>query len=207
MSEIDLLLPLKKSSRLPKLLEEINWYWEDEQRRRKEFYETITPSVKAEWVDGTMIMHSPVVLLHNIINQNLMMIFKNHLVKNNIQGILGIEKLLCRFTRNDYEPDLCYFSPEKASTFTNQQNVFPVPDFVVEILSSSTQKNDRGVKFTDYQDHGVREYWMIDPETRSVEQYVLRENQYELRLNAQKGLISCEVLKGLEIAVETLFEK
>ena len=41
--------------------------------------------------------------------------------------------------------------------------LFPAPDFAVEVLSPSTQKNNRGIKFDDYALHNVSEYWIIDP--------------------------------------------
>ena len=48
---------------------------------------------------------------------------------------------------------------------------FPAPDLVVEVLSVSTVVIDCGVAFEDYAAHGVGGYWMIDPDTKTVEQY------------------------------------
>ena len=60
-------------------------------------------------------------------------------------------------------PDICFWSKEKADGFLDDQMIFPAPDFVVEILSKSTTKNDRTIKHQDYAAHGIREYWIIDP--------------------------------------------
>ncbi len=43
------------------------------------------------------------------------------------------------------------------------QSKFPAPDLIVEVLSESTEANDRGIKFEDYAAHGVVEYWIVDP--------------------------------------------
>ncbi len=51
--------------------------------------------------------------------------------KNNL-GEVGAEKVMIALTRNDYEPDISFFSKEKASKFTDDQMLFPAPDFVVE---------------------------------------------------------------------------
>ena len=54
------------------------------------------------------------------------------------------------------------------------------PDLVVEVLSPSTARTDRVVKFWVYEQSGVPEYWIVDPHARSVEVYLLREGIYTL---------------------------
>ncbi|GAB2598351.1 Uma2 family endonuclease [Spirosoma areae] len=39
----------------------------------------------------------------------------------------------------------------------------PAPDLVIEVLSKSTARRDRGVKFTDYAANGIAEYWIVNP--------------------------------------------
>lgn len=58
--------------------------------------------------------------------------------------------------------------------------VHGAPDLVVEVLSPSTAKNDRYHKKEVYQRHGVREYWLVDPANRTIEQYFLQDGQLEL---------------------------
>ena len=64
------------------------------------------------------------------------------------------------------QPDICYFGPPKAATIQPEMLYYPAPDLIVEVLSKSTQKNDREVKFEDYAVHNVSEYWIIDPTSR-----------------------------------------
>lgn len=49
------------------------------------------------------------------------------------------------------------------------------PDMVIEILSPSTRSHDRLTKFALYQQAGVREYWIVDPETASAQVFLLDE--------------------------------
>ena len=42
----------------------------------------------------------------------------------------------------------------------------------MEIISESTKDRDYGIKMTDYALHGVKEYWIVDPENLTVEQYL-----------------------------------
>lgn len=79
-------------------------------------------------------------------------------------GLCWPEQLLVCLTRNDYEPGICFFGKEKARSFKPNQTKFPASDFVVEILSQSTEAVDRGVKFEDYALNQVGEYWIADPE-------------------------------------------
>jgi hypothetical protein len=90
------------------------------------------------------------------------------------------EKTLVALTRSDYEPGLNFFAEAQAEAFEADQWKFPAPDLAVEVLSSSMEQNNRGVKLEDYAAHGVREYWIVDPEAKTVEQFALERGGYEL---------------------------
>ena len=126
--------------------------------------------------------------------------------KHNL-GYVGYEKVLVTLTRNDYEPDIVYFGPEKARTLEPEQTKFPAPDIVVEVLSPSTESIDRGVKFLDYAAHGITEYWIIDPQTEIFEQYVLQGETYQLRRKTDSGIIRSVVLEGFAIPVRAIFDQ
>jgi Uma2 family endonuclease len=122
-------------------------------------------------------------------------------------GVLGYEKTLIMLTRNDYEPDIVYFGPQKAQVLTPDQTKFPAPDFIVEVLSPSTEDIDRGIKFLDYAAHGVKEYWIIDPDDEFVEQYVLEEETYTLRMKSKTGILQSIVIKGFAVPVRAIFDE
>ena len=87
---------------------------------------------------------------------------------------------------------------------------FPTPDFVVEIVSPSTEKADRNTKFEDYAAHGVQEYWIVDPSEADefVEQYVLDDNhEYQLIFKSDNGSIRSRFIEGFEIPVEAIFDE
>ena len=52
------------------------------------------------------------------------------------------------------------------------------PDLVMEILSPSTQRHDKLTKFNLYQRAGVREYWIVDADSKSVQVFVLENDHY-----------------------------
>jgi Uma2 family endonuclease len=69
------------------------------------------------------------------------------------------------------EPDLLYVSNERAATVVTPQHVRGVPDIVMEIASPGTRKRDETIKRRLYEQAGVSEYWIIDPETHVVRVY------------------------------------
>ncbi|HKK77108.1 MAG TPA: Uma2 family endonuclease [Saprospiraceae bacterium] len=178
-----------------------------ERERRNQFYNDISEYEKAEFINGEVIIHSPVRKEHNDVTGALFSLMKLYVQKNQ-RGYVGYEKLMIALTRNDYEPDLCYFNQEKARQFQPGQTLFPAPDLAVEVLSKSTATNDRGIKFQDYQDHGVQEYWLIDADEQYVEQYRLDEqDEYQLILKAKAGMITCSAIEGFSIPIEAIFDE
>jgi Uma2 family endonuclease len=201
----ELLERVLASPRLGLLLREIEGVLAAEQARRAEFYDNFQEGEKAEFVNGEVILHSPVSLEHNLAGKRLLKLLDTYVARHGL-GIVGYEKLMISLTRNDYEPDLCFFRAARAAEFTAQQRRFPAPDFVAEILSPSTETVDRGVKFEDYAAHGVEEYWLVDPGQGIVEQYLLQGGEYELVFKADSGLLRARAVSGFAIPVASLFE-
>ncbi|MEJ7847890.1 MAG: Uma2 family endonuclease [Pyrinomonadaceae bacterium] len=177
-----------------------------EHKKREHFYKIIDENKKMEFINGEILFQSPVKLRHNESTGNLFQLLKAYVVKNKL-GFVGIEKILISLTRNDYEPDICFFRNEKAQAFTPKQMQFPSPDFVVEVLSDSTERHDRETKFQDYAAHGVSEYWIVDPEKSLVEQYMLQGEQYELILKAKDGVIESTAVDGFRIPIRAIFDE
>ena len=65
------------------------------------------------------------------------------------------------------QPDLLYISNERAHIITDE-NVQGAPDLVVEILSPSTAERDQTFKRSLYAKHGVKEYWLVDTDAKTV---------------------------------------
>jgi len=203
----EILKPIVRSPELPQILQELHEYWEKEQARRKEFYDWVSPDIKAEFIDGEVIVHSPVRSRHNVVLKLILRIVDIYVAKRDL-GYIGVEKIMCRFPRNDYEPDMCFFDEMTSANFTDEQTIFPVPQLIVEVLSASTENRDRGVKFKDYQANGVQEYWIVDAYTNVLEQYLLKDGEFELhqKFNKPKQQLSSKVIKDLEVPVGAFFD-
>lgn len=195
-----------KLSNPKEFLETAHQKLEEERKKREYFYNEVAEFKKSEFILGEIVIHSPVKKEHNDVLLNLAMLFNMYVEKNDL-GYVGIEKVLISLSRNDYEPDLCFFTNEKAKSFKEGQSIFPAPDLVVEILSKSTKKNDYGIKFEDYLAHGVKEYWIIDPIKKVVELYRINENKYELILKSGTGTLKSEVINDFEIKIKVIFDR
>ncbi len=81
------------------------------------------------------------------------------------------------------------------------------PDMIVEILSPSTRRHDRLVKLNLYQRAGVREFWIVDPENRSIMVFLLDDGGF-LRLHEDYGpedLAKVNVIDGCFIELSKVF--
>ncbi len=176
-----------------------------EAKKRRYFYDVVTEQQKAEFINGEIIVHSPVKYQHNQASFRLAGLLSAYVQRRDL-GSVGHEKLLITLTRNDYEPDICFFRSEKARNFAPDQSKFPAPDLAVEVLSDSTETVDRGIKFEDYAAHGVDEYWIVDPVAETIEQYLLQEGVYRLAVKVKTGTIASTVVTGFEIPVRAVFD-
>ena len=102
------------------------------------------------------------------------------------------------------EPDILFVSHAHADRMGEQ--FYGPPDLVVEVLSPGTQHTDRGVKMLEYARAGVSEYWLVDPETRSIEVYTLGEGVYiPLGQFGAGQAVRSQVLSGVEVPVDEVF--
>jgi len=190
----------------PILIDRLKKALEKENELRNHFYQHISEQHKSEFINGETIIHSPVRIEHNEVNGNLYKIIDTYVVAHDL-GFVGIEKILIALTRNDYEPDVCFFNKEKADTFKKGQQFFPAPDLIIEVLSPSTEQRDRGIKFQDYEKHEVGEYWLVNTEEKQIEQYLLINGKYELILKSQTGTVSCPTITDLKLPIPVIFDK
>ena len=101
------------------------------------------------------------------------------------------------------QPDIAVVSRKE---MLDEKGLKGAPDLVVKVLSPSTSKNDRTIKYDLYKKSGVKEYWIVDPIHRTIELYF--EGKYTVNENyiIHEGVLHSAYLKGLRIPVGRLFE-
>ncbi len=103
-----------------------------------------------------------------------------------------------QFTEIDVvQPDLIVVLAARTRIITPKK-IKGVPDLVVEIISPSTERNDRNLKKGLYERAGVPEYWIVDPEEHVVEQCVLRNDALELAGKHEES-VAFQQLEGVTV--------
>ena len=130
-----------------------------------------------ELIGGKLVAMSPRPSInHNRVIGNIYRIFAHYLNGRKCEPFAdGVDLYLTETDR--FIPDMMVVcGPDKIKP----DGVYGPPDLVVEVLSPSTARYDRGHKKDVYARCGVREYWIVSPGDRTVEQYLLEEGQLAL---------------------------
>ena len=125
-----------------------------------------------ELINGQVYMMSRPNTNHMKIELNIATIFDNYL--NGKRCVPFNETDVFFDDDNNFVPDVIIVcDPE----IIEDDGIHGTPDLVVEILSKSTARKDRAEKFFAYEKYGVKEYWIVTPETKSVEVYIRKDDR------------------------------
>ncbi len=129
-----------------------------------DFLDWLEPGRHADLIDGEVFMHSPVSTRHARLASFLERLLGQYIEEHDL-GTLYREVVAVRLSgRNVFLPDLSFYAAGRVDADRGTY-LLGAPDLVVEILSPRTADRDVGPKFAEYEQHGVREYWVLDPET------------------------------------------
>ena len=104
------------------------------------------------------------------------------------------------------EPDILVVCD--GSKLEDGKGVVGAPDFVAEVLSPSTATHDLIRKFLLYQQSGVREYWIADPDEKLIYANVLRDGRYSGSVyTSDNAAVPIEVLDGCSINLRDVFRE
>jgi Uma2 family endonuclease len=100
------------------------------------------------------------------------------------------------------QPDISVICDEKKR---GPEGCRGAPDLVVEVLSPSNIAEEYVRKFNLYMQAGVREYWIVAPESKTVQVFVLRNGAYTGTVYDAGGVLPSAVLEGLSITLRDVF--
>jgi Uma2 family endonuclease len=166
----------------------------------EEFVRWCDDKTWAEWVDGEVILMNAVALDHADVVAFLIHLVRAYVEDHELGKVLT-EPFQVRFEklRRRRAPDLIFIANNQFGLF--QKTAFNgAPDLIIEVVSPDSQSRDRREKFLEYQAVGVREYWIIDMPSRSVEAYAMqRSAKFAMLEESAAGAIDSTVLKGFYI--------
>ena len=130
-------------------------------------------------------------------------------VRNNPAGVVfaaPIEVHLSDIAR-PVQPDVLYISEARRS-IVKTKFIEGAPDIIVEVTSPSTMRIDRKIKFDAYERAGVREYWIVNPKTHSIEVYAPVNGEYDLYGEFGPGeTVTSPVLTGFSMLTDIAFNR
>ena len=128
-------------------------------------------------------------------------------VRRHMLGKTGIAPLDMVLTNTRAtQPDVVFISREHLDII--KKRIMGAADLVAEVISPHSRRRDRIDKRDLYEQHGVREYWLIDPEAQTVEVLHLTAGEFQLVGRWHPGgSAESRLLKGFHVKVSALFEQ
>lgn len=131
-------------------------------------YYSLPDDRRVELIDGSFYEMLAPSLIHQDIVAHMHMCFYRYIRERNkpckvLEAPTDVQ--ICCDNRNMVKPDLLVVCDRNK---LRRFGIYGAPDFVLEVLSASTRKRDLSVKLAKYMEAGVREYWIIDPDRRTL---------------------------------------
>jgi Uma2 family endonuclease len=170
----------------------------------EEFWALPESMLPTEYINGEIIMAPTPTVAHQTVVGNIYLALRQFLQKVDI-GMVFVSPLdVVLPTGEVVQPDVFVLVGEELQPTPSAKNVQVAPSLAVEILSPGSIKHDTITKRNLYEQNGVREYWIVDPEARTIAQLVLQDGRYVLTELAEGDTIRSAILKGFEMVVGRL---
>ncbi|MFL6207647.1 MAG: Uma2 family endonuclease [Pyrinomonadaceae bacterium] len=160
-----------------------------------------------ELIEGEIIVSRAPSLSHQRVLGNIYAVLRDYLNQNPIGEVLLTPGVI--FDEfNSAIPDAVFISQQRRRQIGASERIMGAPELVIEVVSPGTEnaRRDRVAKRQLYGKHGVKEYWVADPENRALEVYRLKRRTLALvsTLIADDELTSA-VLPDFRCVVSQLF--
>ncbi|HUM47275.1 MAG TPA: Uma2 family endonuclease [Chitinophagales bacterium] len=162
----------------------------------KEDYMNLPEGAPYQLINGALVMSPAPKANHQRVLLDIATQIRNFLVLNNI-GIIIIAPMDVHLDEeNIYQPDLLFISKNNKHCKIKDW-VYGAPDIIFEVLSEFNSYNDTGKKFRMYEQYGVREYFIIDPNNKEAIFYKNMNNKF-IEIYKEAGIVRSEIL-GVEV--------
>jgi Uma2 family endonuclease len=169
---------------------------------------------RIELIKGFIFKMSPAPSVkHQVASRNISRSFLNHFHKSGCQVFTApfdvrlIDKKKSTADNEVFtviQPDLCVICD---ASKLDERGCVGSPDLIIEILSPGNTNKEMKTKFDLYEENGVQEYWIVEPNDRLVLIYVLKEGKYVgMRPFTDEGDVAGELFPTLSFPVGDIFE-
>lgn len=162
--------------------------------------------IRAEWVDGEVIVMAPVSGEHSDLNIWLIRLISEFVEHHDLGVVRGSEYPIRIASLRTWRcPDIMFVNKPKLSKL-HPTYLDGAADLIVEIVSPDSEARDWRQKYAEYETAGVREYWVVDPLSKRVDVYSAgRSKHYSQIQPDDEGRIHSKVLRGFFVRPEWLW--
>jgi len=167
-----------------------------------EFIE-LDDDIRAELYEGALVLMSPPIIMHQYIQSEIFGRLWNHLRDKPCKVFTS------EFGVQPNENEQSFFLPDVVvvcDKLNPKDRVYTgAPSLIVEILSPSTARMDKKLKFEKYEKAGVKEYWIVDPEFKMLQANIYTDGKYATTIYNENDIVPVSELKGFEINLAEIF--
>ncbi|HWF43022.1 MAG TPA: Uma2 family endonuclease [Candidatus Kapabacteria bacterium] len=167
-------------------------------------YMRLPEGTPIQLIDGEFIMSPAALTIHQRISMRLSARLYGFVSSQGLGEVFSAPTDVHVSYKDVYQPDIFFIASDHLSDI-EEDGVYGAPDLVIEILSPSTAVYDRGPKKDGYEKFGVKEYWIVDPQKKSVECFVNSEHGFQPAFSGVSGDASSSVLSGFSLDVQSIF--
>ena len=160
-----------------------------------------------ELFEGEIFVSRAPSLSHQRILGNIYLLLRNYLDQNPIGEIVLTPGVIFD-EYNSAIPDIVFLTNQQVGNVGSEERIYEAPALAIEIVSPGKEnaRRDREVKRQVYGKHGVKEYWIADPESRALEIYRLEEQGLKLAATlAGDDEVTTPVLPGFRCKARQIF--
>lgn len=144
--------------------------WKEQGEYTKEDYFMIPDEFRVELIDGVIYDMTAPTTVHQFVIGEVFRLFSNYMHETKGGCIPYVSPVDVELEENDQtivQPDIMILCKDRRKLL-RKGRIYGAPDLVIEVLSPSTKKKDCTEKLHKYQQRGVREYWLIDPDEKKI---------------------------------------
>ncbi len=168
-------------------------------------YEKLEEGAPFQLIGGKLIMNPAPVPYHQRISRNIEYYLFGFVQKHDLGEVYYAPIDIYLGNQEVYQPDILFIAKDRLSII-GKKNIQGAPNLVIEILSESSVYNDLKKKKKVYEQSGVQEYWIVDPNDQTIEIYILKNKKYTLEKEFSKNeILESPMFPGFALELSKVF--
>jgi Uma2 family endonuclease len=168
-------------------------------------YQLLPKDTRYEILDGNLCMVSSPNTKHQRVSKKLLIALARQVEERNLGEVFVAPYDVIFSEDNIVQPDIFFIAGGRVG-LVGELNLQGAPDLVIEILSAGSRKKDLETKKKIYARFGVGEYWIVNPETETIEVQIWSEIGYlRYAAHAKSGCLSSPLLPSVKIRLQDIF--